>query len=613
MHQQVRITADRRGEVGVGLVVETEVAIVVGAVHRLTQRAQHHGLDQVEVRTLLDGLQQGLVILRRGAVLGLLATLQRQSQLAEEGAQLFQALRRRAVVHAVQRRDVVILHEARGGHVGGQHALLDQLVRVIALGRADLGDLAPGAEDDARLLGLEVDGTALVAGRQQHLEQRVELLEVRHDIGVLATQLLGLGGLRLLEDGADLVVGQPRVGMDHRLVELVVDQLAGLREAHLADHRQAIDVRVQRAQAVGQLLRQHRHHALGEVHRVAALLRLVIQRRADLDVVRHVGDRHIELPATGEQLPAAAVLLAIDGIVEVAGILAIDGDEWQVAQIDALFLVLLLDFRPELARLLDHRFRPDVGNVVAAQGDVDFHARRHIVADHLDDVALRLEARGRPVGDLDLDELADLGAGGPPRGDQHFLLHLGVVRGDEADAAFLEVATDHALVGALEHLDDGTLAAAAAVKAGNPCEHDVAVEHQAHLPGAEEQVVAAVVRHQEAEAVTMAADAPTDQVELVHRGVGATAGIDKLAIAFHGAQAPPQRLDLLFFAEAKLFQELLTTRGRAAFGEVMQDQLTAGDGVVVFFRFTRGLGIEGLPIGHLSGVTYAFALRSYIY
>src|SRR5690606_8235052 len=63
--QQVRVAADRRGEVGVGLVVETEVADVLRAVHRLAQGAQHHGLDQLEVRTLAHGFQQAQEVLGR--------------------------------------------------------------------------------------------------------------------------------------------------------------------------------------------------------------------------------------------------------------------------------------------------------------------------------------------------------------------------------------------------------------------------------------------------------------------------------------------------------------------------------------------------------------------
>ena len=136
----------------------------------------------------------------------------------------------------------MILHEARGGDVGGQQALLDQLVRIVTLGWADLVDLAIGAEDDTGFLRLEVDGAALVTSGHQHLVQRIELIEVRQDFLVLAAQGLALAALGVLQHQADLVVGQARVGVDHRLVELVVDHLAALgpvSSPHLAEARAA--------------------------------------------------------------------------------------------------------------------------------------------------------------------------------------------------------------------------------------------------------------------------------------------------------------------------------------------------------------------------------------
>ncbi len=142
------------------------------------------------------------------------------------------------------------------------------------------------------------------------------------------------------------------MGVDDAFVEHVVSHLAGLGDGHLADHGQTIDMRVQRAQAVGQLLRQHGHDALGEIHRVAAHLGFSIQRRADLHVARYVGNRHVELPATREQTQFARLGFAVDRIVEVTSIFAVNGHERQMAQIDAVFLVLLFDFRLELGSFL---------------------------------------------------------------------------------------------------------------------------------------------------------------------------------------------------------------------------------------------------------------------
>ncbi|VVN42434.1 hypothetical protein PS683_05566 [Pseudomonas fluorescens] len=237
-------------------------------------------------------------------------------------------------------------------------------------------------------------------------------------------------------------------------------------------------------------------------------------------------------------------------------------------------------------------------NVVGPQRDIDFHARRHVVADHFDHIALRLEARGWPVGDFHLDELTDLGVGVAARGDQHFLLHLGIIRYDKADAAFFEVAAHDGLVTTGNHFDDHAFTATTTVQAGNAGQGTVAVEHQAHLRRAHEQVVAAVVRDKEAKPVTVTGNAAQDQVELVYRRIRATAGVDQLSIALHGAQAAAQGFELVFGGQTELFNQLLAASRRTPIGEMRQDQFTARNRVFIFFRFTSGLGIEGLPIGH---------------
>ncbi|VVO41215.1 hypothetical protein PS706_05921 [Pseudomonas fluorescens] len=492
----------------------------------------------------------------------------------------------------------MLLQEFSRGHVGRQHALLDQLVRIVTRGRGDRGNLALGTEDNPGFLGFKIDRATGMTCAQQHLVQRVKLLEVRHHISVLAAQSLGFAGLRRFQDGADLVVGQTRLGVDHRFVELVVGHFAGFRDGHLAHHGQTVDFRVQGAQAVGQLLRQHRDHALREVHGVAAYLGFVIQGRTDLHVAGHVGNRDEQLPAPGEQAQLAGLGLAVDRIVEVAGVFAVDGDKRQMAQVDAFFFVFLFHFWLELAGFFQHSLGPDVRNIVGAQRNVDFHARRHVVADHFNDVALWLEARRWPVGDLHLNELADLGGAITARRDQHFLLDLRVIRHHKADAAFLEVTANDGLVGAGYHFDNDAFTATATVQAGNPRQGTVTIEHQAHLRRAHEQVVAAVIRNQETEAVTMAGNAPQDQVELIHRRVSATAGIDQLSIALHGTQTAAQGFELVFGGQTEFFNQLLAASRRTPIGEMRQDQFAARNRVFIFFRFTSGLGIEGLPIGH---------------
>ncbi len=89
------------------------------------------------------------------------------------------------------------------------------------------------------------------------------------------------------------------------------------RAARLARH--------QRAEIVGDALGQHRHHAVGKVHRVAARQRVAIERRARPHVEGDVGD--------GDMDDVAALVVRIvigrgmHRIVVILGVGRIDGDE----------------------------------------------------------------------------------------------------------------------------------------------------------------------------------------------------------------------------------------------------------------------------------------------
>ena len=64
------------------------------------------------------------------------------------------------------------------------------------------------------------------------------------------------------------------------------------------------------------------------------------------------------------------------------------------------------------------------------------------------------------------------------------------------------------------------------------------------------------------------------------------------------SQAAAQGFDLVLCGQTKLFDQLLAVSRRTSISKVLKDQFAARNRVFIFFRFTSGLGIEGLPIGH---------------
>ena len=134
-------------------------------------------------------------------------------------------------------------------------------------------------------------------------------------------------------------------------------------------------------------LRQHRHDAVGEIDRVAADLRLAVEPGAGPHVVGDVGDRHVHDAAAA--VAGVGVRGGVDGIVVVARIDGIDGEEIERAQVGAAGELRRL----ELPQLGQHGGRELVGDAVRVHGDQADLALVLRVAERLGDARLR-----HPVG-----------------------------------------------------------------------------------------------------------------------------------------------------------------------------------------------------------------------
>ena len=175
MHEQIRIATYRRGKVGIVFQRQPEVADVVRAVHCLIETAQHNGLYQVPIRALSHLLQH------LGIVFGLrlFTTWQGQAEIFEEGTQVGELFLLWCIVDAEQRRDLVLLEKFRGTNIGGDHAFLDQLMRVIPLQGHDAFDLFFGTELNHRFGSIEVDGATRTTTFQKSVIEIIQMVQVR--------------------------------------------------------------------------------------------------------------------------------------------------------------------------------------------------------------------------------------------------------------------------------------------------------------------------------------------------------------------------------------------------------------------------------------------------
>ena len=159
--------------------------------------------------------------------------------------------------------------------------------------------------------------------------------------------------------------------------------------------------------------------------------------------MRHIGDGH-------EQTPAIAIALAIDGVIEIPCIGAIDGYQRQITQIHAV-LDRIGRNTVAIARCFIHDLgRPCPRQAVLTNGNVDLHARRHVLAQHLGDTPDRLGMPGGLFDDLGHHHLARSGAIAVLGWNEDILGDALALGNDKADAALLMVTPHHLVVGALD-------------------------------------------------------------------------------------------------------------------------------------------------------------------
>ena len=163
-------------------------------------------------------------------------------------------------------------------------------------------------------------------------------------------------------------------------------------------------------------------------------------------------------------------------------------------------------------------------------------------------------------------------------------------------------AADDLAVGAFGDLDDLALGPALAVDADDAGDGVVAVQHLVHLLGRQEQVGAAFVRHEEAEAVRMPLDATADEVGLVRDQPVAAAVLQQLRRARHGAE-PALEVLMLEVLDVEQFAQALERNGHALLAERLED---------VFAARQRGVVFGGFALEHRIGAAYLGVLGGFV-
>ena len=159
MHEQVRITTDGRSEMRVLFERQAEVTDIGLLIHGLSQRTDHQALEHEAVGPRGQPFHQLAEFTRRRLLREHRAHLQGIQYLLQLG----DALVFRLAVDAIQTPDLRQAQSHRRFDIGGDHALLDQAMRVVARHGVKSLDAAVGADARLDLATAKVQRAACVA------------------------------------------------------------------------------------------------------------------------------------------------------------------------------------------------------------------------------------------------------------------------------------------------------------------------------------------------------------------------------------------------------------------------------------------------------------------
>ena len=221
-----------------------------------------------------------------------------------------------------------------------------------------------------------------------------------------------------------------------------------------------------------------------------------------------------------------------------------------------------------------------------AQGNLDFHSRVGIIAQHFDDTPDRLRVLARLLDDFHHHHLPGLRLQLAllVRRHQDIVRQTAVLRHHDHHPVLDEHPTDHPRIGALGNLDDIALRASPSINADNARQHTVTVHDLAHLPLIEEQVGTAIIRQQETIAIWMPLHLAGDQTGFLRQDVIALAVTQDLALALHGTK-PAQEDIPLVLADVERTDELFKAERPPLITQQLDDVLARRQGEFIAGEF----------------------------
>ena len=225
-------------------------------------------------------------------------------------------------------------------------------------------------------------------------------------------------------------------------------------------------------------------------------------------------------------------------------------------------------------------------NIMTAQRNVNFHARRHVVTKDFHNRTHRLAALIGITANFCDHKLAVFGITGIRLRNQNLLTDAPIIRHHQAKTMVAIKAPNNLRQTPLQHFNNHALFAATPVNARHPHQHNIAIKYFHHFLRPQEHIPGTVRRHKVTRAFFIALHASLGQFHLVSQAIHTAAITDQLTITAHGNQPATQRLGLILIViKTHLFTQILISHRLANFCHQLHDVFTTGNGFIVLFSF----------------------------
>ncbi len=292
-------------------------------IDRLLHRAQQHRMNLHRIWAVFGRFRNRLKL----AGLGIVTDRHAQTGGLKVTTQNFFFLWRGTFVNAKQASVFALCNKVSTAHIGSQHGFLNHPMGDVASTGDNFFDTTVFVTNDLRLGGLEVHRASLFAGLLKRLKHPMKIEQI-------ANALFAFEGFRptgVTQNRSNFGVSKAGMAPHHGRIKLVSLNLPLEAHKHVTHHAQALDLRLQRAQAIRELFRQHGNHTAREIHAGCAVIRVNVNGRTRLYIMTDIGNGDQQTPAFGCRLATAlGGRFTVNRIIKITRVFAINRDQWNV-------------------------------------------------------------------------------------------------------------------------------------------------------------------------------------------------------------------------------------------------------------------------------------------